>query len=66
MTPTPLKPGYRACLECGHLYRTKRELRHAYRWERHIGPFTFLAALLTPASRIHFCPLCMHDFPPGA
>lgn len=54
--------GYRRCWECFHSYATKRELRYEHRWSVYIGPFTFLAALLTPASRIRSCPMCAHDF----
>jgi hypothetical protein len=59
--------GYILCGECGHLYRTPRELRQAYRkavlhmqgmaWWRRI----FQAATVR-AGRRSFCQFCVHDF----
>jgi hypothetical protein len=73
-----LGPGYLACLECGHMYRTAGELRRAYRaalwrtWHDHrrlFGPDfgSGLAATLwrmatVRASKIYFCQHCLHDF----
>jgi hypothetical protein len=61
--------GYIRCLECGHLYRTARDLRRAYRraslampaygvpWRRIIA-----RAILIRARNINFCLECIHDF----
>lgn len=70
--------GYIRCLECGHIYRTARELRRLYRRElirlhrrRSPSPFDFpepstrqviWMALTARASNITFCQHCIHDF----
>lgn len=59
------RSGYLTCAGCWHTFPTKSALRRAYRWAVQIGPATFLAALLTPASRIRTCPLCSHDLYPA-
>lgn len=70
-------PHYRACFECGHLYRSQRELRRAYRRviKDHHGDdhrslvegwHHWRARWLTRASQIHFCQECSHDFLPQA
>lgn len=65
---------YVVCLECGHVYPTKRALRSAYR--RQVAPwrgrvFTsdvpswrlWWRWLFPPrAGRIWFCQVCSHDF----
>jgi len=63
-------PHYRACLECGHLYRTEAELVTEYnkgvrevnasplpRW-----PGETRVPEITSVNDAWFCPLCMHDF----
>jgi hypothetical protein len=66
-------PGYLRCFECGHLYRTKGELRRRYRQELrnayHDGPlerWDWLRLrwwlLTVRASRVTFCQECSHDF----
>lgn len=60
-------PPYAWCLECGRTYATKRDLRREHRWSIYretSGVLQFFAALMTPASRIHSCPDCLHDFLP--
>jgi hypothetical protein len=61
--------GYVLCGECGHLYRTARDLRRAYRREVLSGsgfgiPLwrRFWAALTVRADQITFCQECIHDF----
>jgi len=66
----PQQPGdYRTCGECGHIYRTARDLRWAYRrdaWRMAYGYGDWLtymlAALTVRASRILCCVYCGHDF----
>jgi hypothetical protein len=59
---------YRACAECGHVYRTARELRRTWRrkfWEMSDDlPLwrRVRRALTVRASRIDFCQHCVHDF----
>jgi len=57
---------FRWCFECGHWYETPADLRRAYRRE-YPEPQTwreFAVAvwrcLTVRASKIPFCPLCMH------
>lgn len=75
--PIGHRPYYVICLECAHLYRTKRSMRHAYRRaERKAERFarrTFAEAvhpgrlahwwrrLTVRADRITFCQFCTHD-----
>lgn len=61
--------GYIVCLECGHIYRTARDLRRAYRREVLRRPgfgaprwWRIWRALTVRASRITFCQECIHDF----
>lgn len=61
--------GYILCGECGHLYRTARELRRAYRravmTRRRFGVswwFCLLHAVTVRAGRVSFCQHCIHDF----
>lgn len=62
--------GYIVCPECWHVYQTARELRREYRrnrpgieWREWRWLPAYLWRLLTVrASKIPFCPLCMHDF----
>lgn len=60
--------GYILCPECGHLYRTARELRRAYRRQVLRPGFSvpllwrLWRALTIRASRITFCQECIHDF----
>lgn len=65
------------CLECGHRYATKKDLRRTYIksfWETvNANPssgiygwvedrvYKFLK-LFTRTKKIHFCPFCLHDF----
>lgn len=67
--------GYRRCFECGHLYRSKRELVRMYRreylacvgsvpstrWARW-APRTWWHILTIKADKIRFCQVCVHDF----
>ncbi len=68
---------YLVCGECWHLYRTARDLRREYRrmmrgdWQHEWLLFKDLRTsawrrmwryLTVRADRIHFCPLCAHDF----
>lgn len=62
-------PGYITCLECGHLYRTARELRRAYRRQsftipRYDVPWWRITwrAWTIRARDISFCQECIHDF----
>lgn len=62
----PSLPGdYRACLECGHVYRTPwevmLELLFLYRHWFNMGWDKFLQPI-PPADEIYSCPLCTHDF----
>ena|ERR1700733_12301693 len=85
------------CCECGHVYRSRRELRREYRlgycqmaaqeWgtiqergfrreladeifglppaarsRRQLVKDLIRVMLFVRADKIHFCPLCMHDF----
>ncbi len=60
---------YKRCRECGHRFRTERQLRRDHQanmrelrdiwWRRYLR--MWLAATTT-ASRIRFCPHCAHDF----
>lgn len=60
--------GYILCGECGHLYRTARDLRRAYRrivwefWREDHHWRTLWKILTVRASRIYFCQECIHDF----
>jgi hypothetical protein len=67
--------GYILCGECGHLYRTKGELRRAYRRAiLSLDRRTFLGIKPMPrwkiwwkvltirAKNIYFCQYCIHDF----
>lgn len=69
--------GYITCIECGHLYRTKRDLRRAYRrgFRQTVQPRRLLSddldmgwggylwrLLTVRASTIYFCQECSHDF----
>lgn len=61
--------GYIGCYECGHLYRTARDLRRAYRRQVMRGPMFGMSkwrcrwrALTVRASKIYFCQECIHDF----
>lgn len=61
--------GYITCGECGHLYRTARELRRAYRRQvlggRSWGvplSWRLWKALTARARSIYFCQMCIHDF----
>jgi hypothetical protein len=61
--------GYITCPECGHLYRTARELRRAYRRQLRNGRRwgiprwrILLRALTIRAKKISFCQECIHDF----
>lgn len=60
--------GYVLCGECGHLYRTPRELRSAYRrvvwgfWREDHHWRSLWRFLTIRASRIYFCQYCIHDF----
>lgn len=60
--------GYRSCWECGHSYMTRRELRREWRagypppaslrdWVRMVWQ-----CLTVRVVKVHFCPLCMHDW----
>lgn len=67
--------GYRRCFECGHLYRSKRELVRMYRreylltvgsvpstpWARW-APGVWLHILTITANKIRYCQVCTHDF----
>lgn len=60
---------YIGCYECGHVYRTARELRRAYRRQsftipRYDIPWWRITwrALTIRARDIHFCQECIHDF----
>lgn len=62
-------PGYIRCYECGHLYRTARELRRAYRRQSFTVPRCEVPwwrigwrALFIRADKIVFCQECIHDF----
>lgn len=62
-------PGYIVCGECGHLYRTARELRRAYRRaslaipDYDVPRWRILwRAWTIRASSIFFCQECIHDF----
>lgn len=63
-------PGFLGCGECGHLYRTRGELRRAYRREFWRVSRTFHDPLWRRAWRvltvrekhIYFCQHCIHDF----
>lgn len=50
---------YIECYECGHAYPSKRALRRAH---RDMPMHLWWRALLTPASRITYCPLCAHSW----
>jgi len=72
----PEQPGdHRTCGECGHIYRTARDLRWAYIrsvWQdvRRPSPHFdlrdrweyLIGAVRRPAADQYFCPLCGHDF----
>jgi hypothetical protein len=66
-------PRYRACYECGHLYRSKRDLRRRYRHELRVAYYDgpnerwdrlrlWWWLLTTRASKVFFCQECSHDF----
>lgn len=64
-----LGTGYITCGECGHLYRTARDLRRAYRREVLSRPgfgislrWRLWRAMTIRARRIYFCQECIHDF----
>lgn len=63
------------CFECGHVYRTARDLRRTYQlatlrhldrkhpWFRSTEFYPSVARALTiRADDIRFCQLCLHDF----
>lgn len=60
--------GYIICGECGHLYRTARDLRRAWRREVlrpgfHVPLWRRLwRAATIRARKIYFCQECIHDF----
>lgn len=60
-------PGWRACSECGHQYRSPADLRREYRrmpWQTSTrNPLRWAwRCLWVRAARIYHCPLCGHDF----
>lgn len=65
-----IEPFYIWCGECGHVYRSARELRREYRrqfWgiSRRFGDPLWLRlwrVLSIRASKIYFCQFCIHDF----
>jgi hypothetical protein len=70
--------GYQICLECGHLYKTKRDLRRRHRHTmrellRGDPPWLpdprwtsrlqyWWRMLFLRADKIYSCPFCAHDF----
>jgi hypothetical protein len=74
----PADPAYIVCFECGHVYRTARELRQEYRsaWtgflrnaigDASIGDqlqtaWFWLLSRFARARSITFCQHCIHDF----
>lgn len=64
----PAEPSFLICGECGHVYRTARELRRAYRRQLVLTKMfgvpwrSIIARALTArARRILFCQHCTHD-----
>lgn len=52
---------YQVCYECAAEYPTARALRRAYRKGGAALPGRF-RRLFVRASRVYFCPECLHDF----
>lgn len=55
------------CFECGHLYRSPRELRKTFRSEvidklKYPWHITVWLKLTLRVNQINFCPHCAHDF----
>lgn len=67
--PIGRRSPYIICLECGHVYRTARALRRAYRRQsltipRYDVPWWRITwrAWTIRARDINFCQECIHDF----
>lgn len=70
----PDEGAWLVCFECGHVYRTPRDLRRDYRREywrvaSMEGAYPAIPlrwrlwrAATVRASRVTFCPHCIHDF----
>jgi len=54
--------GYRACLECRHVYRTAEDLREAWREEVTAAALPGTVVVVPVADEIFACPLCCHDW----
>lgn len=57
------RSAFRVCFECGHIFRTERQLQrehHRLAWS--ISFPSWLRSFVTPTDDIWSCPLCTHDW----
>lgn len=70
--PIPLSRWFTVCTDCGHVYRSARELRRAYRRETPAAAWGALPwrtvlsdkwhSMTLTVANIHACPECTHEF----